>query len=265
MLESIVLGAIQGIAEWLPVSSEGLIFLAKLNFFNNGESISEIAKIALFLHLGTFFSALLYFRKDVLKLIKELFDYKNLEKENKTILNFFIVSALFSGVLGYSLLFIVDKIGEGVDDFMKYIILLVGLLLLFTAWLQFKANGKKCIKQEKDLKINDGFMLGLVQAFSALPGLSRSGLTVASLMIMKFKVEVAIRISFLMSLPIVLGGNIILNFNKLAFSLNNCVGFLVSFIFGLLTIEILLRVSRNINFGWFVFAFGVLTIISVFI
>jgi undecaprenyl-diphosphatase len=62
-MESFILGTIQGIAEWLPVSSEGLIFLVKSNFFNNNESILEIARLGLFLHFGTFLAALVFFQE----------------------------------------------------------------------------------------------------------------------------------------------------------------------------------------------------------
>ena len=71
MFEQIVLGAIQGIFEWLPVSSEGIIVLIEKNFFNSEASLEIIIKHALFLHFGTFLAALIYFHKDVLKLIDE--------------------------------------------------------------------------------------------------------------------------------------------------------------------------------------------------
>ena len=89
MFESIILGTIQGIAEWLPVSSEGLIFFVKTNFFNNNESISQITHLALWLHLGTFFAALIFFRKDVVRLIKFSFHFKQAEKGEQKILVFY--------------------------------------------------------------------------------------------------------------------------------------------------------------------------------
>ena len=86
MLEQIILGTIQGIAEWLPVSSEGILVLIKTNFFAE-QGLEEAIKQILFLHLGTFLAALVYFRKDVLSLIKTLFNYKSANLETKKILS----------------------------------------------------------------------------------------------------------------------------------------------------------------------------------
>jgi len=80
MLEGIILGIIQGITEWLPVSSEGILVLVKSNFFGEGESLREMIGFAVFLHLGTFLAALLYFRRDVWMLLKGLVNYRSAEK-----------------------------------------------------------------------------------------------------------------------------------------------------------------------------------------
>ncbi len=263
MLESIILGTIQGIAEWLPVSSEGMIFLVKSNFFYNGESIKEIAGLALFLHFGTFLAALVYFRKDVWLLIKELFNYKKAKEKNKKVINFLIISTLISGILGYGLLTWVDSLGveENIEVFTKYINLIIGLFLLVTAYLLIKAK-REGERTEGSLNKSDNIILGLTQTFASLPGLSRSGLTVSALLIRKFNSETAIKLSFLMSLPIVLAGNIILNFKEFSLNINSFFGLLFSFAFGLLTINILLKLAKKINFGYFVLIFGVLMIIA---
>ena len=103
-LEPIILGAIQGIAEWLPVSSEGLIVLVKMNFFGKTEIIKDIIEFSLFLHLGTFFAALVYFRKDVADALKTIFRYKTAAKEEKNLLHFLAVTTIISGVFGLLLL-----------------------------------------------------------------------------------------------------------------------------------------------------------------
>lgn len=262
MFESIILGITQGIAEWLPVSSEGLIFLIKTNFFYSGERVRDIASLALFLHFGTFLAALVYFRKDVLELLKALFNYKKAKAEDLKVLIFLIVTTLISGVLGLILLNWVDTLDlERVEDTTKIITMVIGFLLLVTAILQFKArrNGQR---ESKDIKHCDSFILGIVQAFASLPGLSRSGLTVSTLLFRKFQEETALKLSFLMSLPLVLGGNIVLNLDKFSLNLESLLGLLFSFIFGLLTIDILLRVAKKINFAWFVLVFGLLMIVA---
>jgi undecaprenyl-diphosphatase len=98
-----------------------------------------------------------------------------------------------------------------------------------------------------------------------LPGLSRSGLTVAALLFRKFEDTEALRLSFLMSLPIVLGGNIILNATSFELSPVAVWGVVTSFLFGLLTIHLLFRLAKKVNFAWFAVLFGVATIAAAFI
>ncbi len=266
MLEEIVLGIVQGIAEWLPISSEGTIILIKANLFGSEENLQTMVKKALFLHLGTFFAALIYFRKDVLKLSKALFKYKTQSLENKKLISFLVVSTLISGVFGLTLLKIVNHITNFSDHTGKVITLLVGVLLLGTGFLEIQTSRKQkkggSQKHLSDLTILDGIILGIVQGFAALPGFSRSGLTVSALLLRRFDKFYALKLSFLMSLPIVLGGNIILNLTELHFSFLSLVGLIFSFIFGLATIHLLLKMAQRIDFGIFMLIFGVVTILS---
>jgi undecaprenyl-diphosphatase len=81
MIENLILGIIQGIFEWLPVSSEGIIVLIKTNFFVN--SLENMIKLALFLHLGTLFASIIYFWKEIKELVITLFKYNTAEEETK--------------------------------------------------------------------------------------------------------------------------------------------------------------------------------------
>ena len=99
MFEGILFGIIQGITEWLPISSDGAIAYVKINFFG-ATDISDILLYALWLHLGTFFAVLLYLRKEVKILFLTLFNFKNSALEDKLILKFLIFSTLISGSLG---------------------------------------------------------------------------------------------------------------------------------------------------------------------
>jgi undecaprenyl-diphosphatase len=100
---------------------------------------------------------------------------------------------------------------------------------------------------------------------AALPGISRSGMTVSSLLLLDYEEEEALRLSFLLSLPIVLGANIVLNLDRLMVSGSGFAGLMTAFLSGLLTIHLLLEVARNVNFGYFVLFFGLLTIGAAFI
>jgi len=264
MFEYIVLGIIQGVAEWLPVSSEGLIILAKTNFFHGASDIEFAIRQALFLHFGTFLAALIYFRRDVKKLVWAVFSYGSQPEDIRKIFNFLLIATLISGVLGLALIKGFSYAASQIESKERLITLGVGVLLLITAFLELKAkrNGYRGIL---DLKTVDGLLLGIVQGLAALPGLSRSGLTVSALLLLKFDKTYALKLSFLMSLPIVFLGNLALNLNTFAWLVEALAGLLCSFVFGLATIHFLLKIAENINFGYFVLFFGLLTIFAALI
>src|SRR3989344_1533387 len=132
MLESIILGTIQGIAEWLPISSEGAIVLVKSNFFGGG-ALSDTIRLALFLHLGTFLAALVYFRRDVASLLKALARYRSSSAGEQRLLRFLILSTLISGALGGALFSLVGRIESDIALTGRAVTAGVGVLLLVTA------------------------------------------------------------------------------------------------------------------------------------
>lgn len=261
MFESIILGIVQGIAEWLPISSEGVITLIKVNIFKE-TGIREIIQFALFLHLGTFLAVLIYFKEDVVSLIKSFFRFRSTNIEEKLVIKFLIISTLISGLIGFFLLKLLVDFEPLFKFSSRFITIGIGLLLFITAFLQLKKK-REVYKGFRDIKLFDGILLGLVQGFAALPGLSRSGLTISTLLLRKFNDTYALKLSFLMSLPIVLGANILLNLKYITFSFPMLLGFIFSFAVGILTIHFLLSLAKKINFGYFVLIFGILMIISV--
>jgi undecaprenyl-diphosphatase len=262
MFEYIILGVVQGIAEWLPISSEGTIILVREVFFP-GDSILSSISIALFLHLGTFLAVLVYFWRDVKKILLDILHWKKSKPKDRSLIFFLLIATLISGILGLVLLYILGSFEEKVSLAGSFVMGLVGILLLITGVLQLKARESDLANSEPNQK--DALLLGIVQGFAALPGLSRSGLTVSALLLRKYSKEEALRLSFLLSLPIVLGGNIILNLSGFAINAEKLVGLLFSFIFGLATIHALIILARKINFGWFVIVFGLLSILAAFI
>jgi len=254
MFEQIVLGVIQGIGEWLPVSSSGLLVLAQTRLFE-ATSLSEMVRIALFLHAGTLLAALVYFRKE----IKQIF-----KPAGKRFRHFLIISTLISGGLGYLLLRTIVVLESNIEFTGKLVTAMIGGFLIVTGLLQIRQDGLG--KREiKDLTILDGFLFGLVQGIAVLPGFSRSALTVAVLLFRKVEKISALKISFIGGLPIIFAGNILLNADKLSGGNIYWIGMLTAFFFGLLTIHWLLKLARKVNFGYFVTAFGLITLISSFI
>jgi len=197
MMESITLGVVQGIAEWLPISSEGIIVLLKTNLFKGDLNLSNLISYALFLHLGTFLAALVYFRKEAIKLFLNFLNYRKTEEKNKRIINFYILATIVSGIVGLVILRILIFIENEISLGGKGLTLLIGLALLVTAFLQFKKKGNKYYKEEFDLKTADGIILGFLQGLAIIPGLSRSGLTVSGFLLRKFDDSVALKLSLL--------------------------------------------------------------------
>lgn len=263
-MEQIVLGITQGILEWIPVSSEGMIVLIKTLIFGHQGPLSKMISEALFLHLGSVLAATIYFRNDISRLFFALFKKSNDDESTRPLLIFLIIATLISGILGIILLMTLTQIIEHWPTSTQIIALAIGLCLIITGILQLlkKESGSRLTK---DLNIKDSILLGIAQGFAALPGLSRSGLTVAALLFRQFGATQAIRISFLMSIPIVLAGNVVMNLGGNDFHPEHLVGLSFSFIFSLLTIDLLLKVARKINFGTFVIIVGVLLTLSVFV
>lgn len=266
MIFFLFLGIIQGIVEWLPVSSQGVITLIT-QAFPSDISLNNLTRTILLLHLGTFFAALIYFRHDVGRLCRSCLHYSKASDKTKKLFQFLFLTTMISGILGFGLqqllshyLMLAYKYQHTGD----VLTAIVGILLIFTAFLQYKAKtiGKRTTGE---LNWKDSIILGVTQGLAALPGVSRSGSTVSLLLLRGFDKKVALQISFLMSLPIVLAGNIILNLNNLALLQDAWLGLIMSFVFGLFTIHFLLKCAERINFSLFVFCFGILTIASIFI
>jgi undecaprenyl-diphosphatase len=261
IFQQLLLGTIQGITEWLPISSSGFLTLIFSNLFQITD-LNFILRNILWLHLGTFFAALIYFRKDVTHLFVSLFHYKKSDKPTKNTLKFLIISTLISGIIGLIILYLlIDYAGDLTG---KVISLGISILLLITGLLQLKVKNQG-LRKLKDIKNSDTILLGFTQGLSSLPGLSRSGITVSTLLLKKFDDTTALRLSFLMSLPIVLIANIFLNIPDFGVTPFSIYALLASFIFGLLTIHALMKLSKKINFGWFLIIFAILMGISILI
>lgn len=266
IIQQILLGMIQGITEWLPISSSGFTILAMSNLFEITD-IGFLLHAALFLHLGTFFAALIYFRKDVWKILKSITQYKNSPEEIQKILKFLIITTIISGIIGLLILKIFYLLEPQLESTGKIVTGFIAVLLFFTGFIQIKKNrvGFREARDEHNITNKDSILLGFAQGLSSLPGISRSGITISTLMLKRFNDTTALRLSFLMSLPIILIGNIFLNVNDFTITSSAIYGLITSFVFGLATIHVLIRLSKRINFGWFALIFAGLMLISLLV
>lgn len=242
MWEYILAGILQGIFEWLPVSSEGVVAL----FTNFSLSNLNSVDFALFLHLGTLLAVIIYFWKDIIDLIL---------LKDKKFLKFFIIVALISGGLGFFVYKFASNIGGGGN-----LLLLMGAGLFLTSWFQRK---KVKIKANENVA---AVLVGLLQAITPIPGVSRSGATIFGLSLFEDEPEKILKTSYLISIPVVLGVNLYLYWkNPALISGNAWLALVFSFIFGLATLKILMGVSKKINFSKFTFIFGCLCVLGALI
>jgi len=197
ILEAIILGIIQGLTEFLPVSSSGHLELAKV-IFGSEVAGKESMLFTIALHAATALSTVVVFRKDITQIIKDLFAFQ--WNESTRFSWYIVISMIPVFIIGMAFKDEVESLFEGN-------IVLVGSSLLFTALLLF-FSGRY---QAKAGKVNGirAFIIGIAQAIAILPGVSRSGSTISVALISGVSREQAARFSFLMVLPVIAGAMIL--------------------------------------------------------
>lgn len=259
LFESILLGIIQGLTEFLPVSSSG-----HLAILGSVLGISEDSDLtyAIALHLGTVFSTIVVFRKELLKLIIGFLKFK-MNSETTFIFKVF-VSMIPILIVGLTLKSQIEAIFQGSLLVVGLMLFVTGGLLLFTSIRSKKEQHKSEITYFK------AFIIGIAQAFAVLPGLSRSGSTISTGLLLGVKKEEVAKFSFLMVLIPIIGINfldIISSDGSMEVSggyLNLIIGFLTSFVVGTLACKLMISVVAKGNLKWFAyycFLMGVVTII----
>lgn len=191
-IEALVLGLIQGLTEYLPVSSSGHLTIGSYLFNVDGE---ENLTFTIAVHVATVLSTLVILWKEISWIFKGLLKFENNE-ETKYALNI-LVSMIPIGIVG---VFFKDKVEEVFGSGL----LVVGCMLLLTATLLAFSYFAKPRQKEK-ISVKDAFIIGLAQAVAVMPGLSRSGSTIATGLLLGNKKEKLAQFSFLMVIPPILG------------------------------------------------------------
>ena len=256
LLESILLGIVQGLTEFLPVSSSGHLEIGKAML--GDISVSEDSLIfTVVLHFATALSTIIVFRKDILIIISQLikFDWN----EDTQFIVKIIISILPAGFIG--LLF-----EEELESLFGDNIAFVGGMLLVTALLLILADRAK--ETNNKVWFWDAFIIGLSQAVAMLPGISRSGATISTAVVLGNDKSKAARFSFLMVIPLIFGKiikDIIsgeLSYNSANF-VSLSAGFLAAFIAGLFACKLMIKLVKNSQlkyFAYYCFALGLLTL-----
>lgn len=246
----ILLGLLQGITEWLPVSSEGIVTSVYSFFFSR--DLDEAVAYALWLHLGTVVSVLIVLRRECGQVIRGVVVNP---RNPSNLIKYLFISTLVSGAIGFPLLL---SLGELSDKFGAAAMGIVGMMMFITGWLQLRGRGIGT-RGRDDISTGDAILAGIAQGFATLPGLSRSGLTVAVLLSRQVDRREALVLSFLMSIPASLGAGLYASINNgLLTSGSALIAAGVAAVIGLVTIKALLSVAERVNFALFVLAAGAL-------
>ena len=197
-------GLVQGLTEFLPVSSSGHLVLVQALFGSDVETNYMLFNVLL--HFGTLLSVIVAFWKDIKELFVEFFGWvRDGFKINGHPYRRFIVMLLITLIPMFAILPIESKLEAAFSS-----PLLVGLMLLLTAALLYLSEkAPKKHKTEQNASWLDALIVGIGQMFAVIPGLSRSGTTICTGLFRGFSREFAVRFAFIMSLPVVLGANIL--------------------------------------------------------
>lgn len=253
--QAIILGAIQGITEWLPISSQAMVFLASRLFFDIAHV--EALKISIWLHSGTLLAVIVYFWKDIVRILGSIF--KKNSSEDKKLFSFLVLTTIITGVIAVPLLFLLFWIELSEVLFT----IIIGFFLIIVAFLQKKTQKIKPFNQKMSLTPKNSIIVGIAQGFAALPGFSRSGLTIATLLARKYSLKDTFYLSFLMSIPIVFLAQIALPIFEKEFVVTSqlLIGALSATVVGFISIKVLLQFAQRVNFFKATLILGIIVVL----
>jgi undecaprenyl-diphosphatase len=258
VIDAAILGVVQGLTEFLPVSSSGHLELGKA-ILGDQMVPEESLMFTVVLHFATALSTIVVFRKDILELLKGLFSFKWNEETQfsfKIILS--MIPAVFVGLM----------FEEELESLFGGSVLLVGFMLIVTGLLLFLAGRAK--HTGKPVSWRDAVIIGVAQAIAILPGISRSGATISTSVMLGNDRTKAARFSFLMVVPLIIGkiakdvmsGDLNLESSS---SLPLIAGFIAAFVTGLIACTWMISLVKKAKlhyFSYYCFAVGIVAIIA---
>ena len=236
MIETLILAIVQGITEFIPVSSSSHLFLFSdfLNFQNKSLSIDVS------LHIGSFIAILAYFYKDIINFVK-----------NKELFIKIIISSIPVMFIGYIL------VQSNLIENLRNIKIIAWTTIFFGVLLYLSDKYKLDKTIENNFNIKSAIIIGIFQVISLIPGVSRSGITITAARLLNFNRVDATKISFLLSVPTlgavsIFGIKNILISSDISFSILNIMAIFLSFLFSYLTIKYFLKFVKRFNLTLFV-------------
>lgn len=219
ILQAIIMGIVQGLSEFLPISSSAhLVISSNLYKYITNIQHTELPQeifLDIMLHLGTLIAVLIFFRKDIAEMIKAFntgIKTKDFSSKNAKMALYIIIGTMVTVIVAYPL--------QNAAEFLVNSPKAVGILLIVTGLLLICSElySKKLAEKSEDMDFKTSVWVAVAQGLAALPGFSRSGLTIATALLSKKERVAAARYSFLLSIPIILGASMIYPLIKINFS-----------------------------------------------
>ena len=262
LVSAIVAGLLQGILEWVPVSSEGFLFAY---FSLIGLSPLHSFLLAIFFHIPTALAAILYFGGEY----KEFLSLKWIRKRSR-LDDYLIIATLSTAITAVPLYLLYKYTLSNLEDLVMrasyFVLFLVGIAMIITAIAIRKVASQENFKSLESGSNNDYVAVGLIQGFAIIPGVTRSGVTMAALIWRNFSNEDVVRGSFLLA-PIVSIGAFLLEFLTGDFSLMQLdfvwvsVALITAFVVSLLSIKIMLDIARRLSYWKFLIIIGLIMVL----
>ena len=254
MIDIIILGIIQGIAEFLPISSSAHLIIFR-DIFGIGTSIGSNIELTfdLALHFGTLLAIIIFFFNDLFKILVEGLT-KGVKTKDGKLFWYLILATIPAGIVG--VLF-----EDIFDSFFRKQLWLIAIALIVMGVIIYLVDKKSKISINiKEMKWYQALVVGCAQVFALIPGFSRSGTTILTGRLMGISKEAVTKFTFLLSVPIIFGATI-LKVGDLTFSIEVVVGVLTSFVVGVLSIKFLLSYIKKHDFSVFAFYRVILALI----
>lgn len=269
LLNAMILGLIQGIAEFLPISSSGHLSILN-NLFHMTTTENGHMFFDVLLHLGTLFSVCVVYWQDIVQMFYEVLGFLHagpLAGERRA--HYPAARLFLMIVLGTLPLFLILPINDMMEG-LYYKSVFIGVMLVLTGCILYISDkmqqGKKT---EKNMSMLDAIIIGLCQAAATIPGLSRSGTTITAGLATGLRRDFAVKYSFLLSLPAVLGANILAFAKAIRTGVDwSClpaylVGTVVAILSGIASISLLKHIAAKGKFGGFAYYCWVVGVLSI--
>jgi undecaprenyl-diphosphatase len=259
ILYSIIIGLVQGISEWLPISSKTQVLFTSTVLL--GFPLAVAYAFGLFMEIGSTGSAIIYFRREVVAIFRDIVLFK-----------FVLIVTLVTGLIAVPLYLFAENLLVTSPYPLGIPMIILGVALIADSLLIWRSKQKTVfrVNNVRDLKLREILLIGIAQGLSALPGVSRSGATISTMLMLGIKPETAFRLSYLVYIPASLGAflaSLVLTKSQVSVAVSQldvyglAIAIVVAFLTGLIVIRYLLRFAKNNSIYIVTLTFGILAIV----